>query len=92
MIELSGAQIVFFGPINNPLTILDVPVRLEHFGQVTLVVDPGIVPAVARDATHYQIRLPLPVLYETSPMVAMLTSQLLPMPGKEVKDDPGAHV
>lgn len=84
MIELSGAQIIFYGDTGDPLAVMEVPVRLEHFGQVVLVVDPWTVPAVARDATHYQIKLPLPVLYEASPSVAMLTSQLLPMPGMAV--------
>jgi hypothetical protein len=81
MIELSGAEIVFYGADRQPLAVMEVPVRLEQFGQVTLVVDAWIVPAAARQASHYQIRLPLPVLYEASPSVAMLASQLLPMPG-----------
>lgn len=79
MIEISGAQIVFWGADDQVLACLDVRVRLEQLGQITLVVEAWEVPLAVREAVAYQIRLPMPVMFEASPLSVMLVSQRMPV-------------
>jgi hypothetical protein len=79
MIEIQGARLVFYGADGQVVASMDVPVKLEALGKVTLVVDAWEVPSAARNAAMYQILLPLPVMYEASEMVMMLASKVMAM-------------
>lgn len=76
MIELSGAKLIFYCD-GQRVADVDVPVRLESFGRVTLLVERQSLPGA--HVTHYQIALPMPVMFGNAETVVMLSSVLLPI-------------
>jgi hypothetical protein len=77
MIEISGARLVFYGQTDQVLATVEVPVRLETLGQVTLIVEPWVIPVAAREAACYQISLPMPVIYAGSEIMVWMVSRKL---------------
>lgn len=84
-IEIEGAKLLFYGPTSHnespvefsPLASMQVPIRLEHYGSVKLVIDAWQIPPAAREATHFRISLPMPVLYEARELSIMLSSDVI---------------